>query len=105
MADMQSEAHVETPTPRRYIKRLCKHFAHKVEATYTEKHGRAEFPFGSCEMTAEPGVLILHAEAGDEAALERVQDVTARHLEAFAEGRESLAVTWEAVSTSSVPQR
>ena len=70
---MQSEARVATAAAQRYIKRLCKHFAHKVEATHTENHGRAEFPFGDCEMTAEmtaaPGVLILHAEADSEDAL------------------------------------
>ena len=99
---MQSEARLETAAPQRYIKRLCKHFAHKAEATHTENHGRVEFPFGDCEMTAEvtadPGVLILHAEADSEDTLRQVEEVVARHLKQFSRGRESLDVTWNPVS-------
>lgn len=36
MEAVKSETHIETREPQRYIKRLCKHFAHKIEATYAE---------------------------------------------------------------------
>lgn len=89
-----SEAHVRTETPARWVTRLCKHFAHKVPATFTADEGRIEFPMGVGTLTATAGVLTLRAEAEDAEALARVEDVLARHLVRFAEP-EALEIQWE----------
>ena len=73
-------AHIQTPNAARYIKRLCKHFAHKVDATYTEDSGFVTFPFGTCDMKATTDVLVLKIEAGGEAKLERTRVVLEKHL-------------------------
>ena len=93
MPTLTTEARVRTATPARYIKRLCKHFAHKVPATYTDDRGRADFPFGVCTMQAEDDVLVLKGEAGDEESLARVEGVVGTHLEGFAHD-EDLAIQW-----------
>ena len=93
MPTLTTEARVATTTPARYIKRLCKHFAHKVPATYTDDSGHANFPFGACTMQAEDGMLVLRGEATDEASLARVEGVVGTHLMGFARD-ESLTIEW-----------
>ena len=88
-----SEAQVATSTPARYVTRLCKHFAHRTAATFSEGEGRVEFPMGVATLTAEPGRLVLRAEAADEAALREVEGVIERHLVRFAT-EETLEVAW-----------
>ena len=83
---LSSEARVPTAVPRRYVGQLCKHFEHKLPVTVAEGHGRIEFPAGVCtlEATADAETLVLRVTASDEAALARLEEVVARHLERFA---------------------
>lgn len=90
-----SEARVPTATPGRYLAQLCKHFGHRLPATFDERHGRIEFPAGVCELdaAAEAGILAMRVTATDEAALVTLEDVVARHLKRFA-FREAPEVRW-----------
>lgn len=90
---MTSEARIPTPTAARYVTRLCKHFAHKVPATYDESGGRIEFPFGVATLTPDADALTIRTDADDAEALARLEDVIERHLVRFAEP-ETLAVEW-----------
>lgn len=94
-AMLSSEARVPTEVPRRYLAQLCKHFQHKLPVTFDESHGRIEFPAGQCELdaAASAGTLLLRVIASDEAALAKLEDVVARHLERFA-FREKPEVRW-----------
>ena len=89
----QSLARVATPKAERYLAQLCKHFAHRVPATFDDSSGEIAFEFGRCQMAATPEVLAMVAEAADSVALAQVQDVIGRHLERFA-FRDSLTVSW-----------
>lgn len=97
MTPFHSEARVGTPTPERYITRLCKHFAHKVPAPFEGGHGRIEFPAGTCTLDAEADHLVLRADAADADGLATVQDVVARHLERFA-APGTVDVTWSSAA-------
>ncbi|MBX6764852.1 MAG: DUF2218 domain-containing protein [Rubrobacteraceae bacterium] len=89
-----SEAHVTTEGAARYANRMCKHFSHRVEATWNEPDGQIEFPeLGICHMIARPDELVLRVEADDEAGLERLKEVVGTHLERFG-AREGLRVRW-----------
>jgi hypothetical protein len=94
-AMLSSEARVPTTVPRRYLAQLCKHFQHKLPVTLGDMHGRIEFPAGSCELdaAAQAGILVMRVTAGDEAALAKLEDVVARHLERFA-FREQPEIRW-----------
>ncbi len=81
---LSSEGRVPTAVPRRYLGQLCKHFEHKLPVTLAEDHGRIEFPAGVCTLDAEAETLVMRVTAGDDAALARLEDVVARHLERFA---------------------
>ena len=88
---------VSIAKPRRYLGQLCKHFEHKLPASYAENYetGRIEFSVGLCELEADEaqGVLTMRVRAANEADLNRLEDVVARHLVRFA-FRETLDLAW-----------
>ncbi|GAA4077675.1 DUF2218 domain-containing protein [Nonomuraea soli] len=84
---------VETERAARYLVQLCKHFAHKVPAEWTDEEGTARFDWGTCVMRASGGALHLEVSAPDEESLGRVRYVVTDHLERFGT-RDSLVVTW-----------
>ena len=93
-----SEARVSIASPRRYLGQLCKHFGHKMPATYADDYGsgRIEFPdLGICTLEADEasGLLVTRATAATEGDLARLEGVVGRHLERFA-FRDPVAVTW-----------
>jgi uncharacterized protein len=90
---LSSEARVPTAVPRRYLGQLCKHFEHKLPVTLSADRGRIEFPAGVGLLEAEAEALVMRATASDEAALARLEDVVARHLERFA-FRDKPEVRW-----------
>jgi len=93
---VHSESRITTASARRYLGQLCKHFQHKLLASYDEdfQHGRIEFSVGVCELDAtDPSLLVMRASAASDADLERLEDVVARHLERFA-FREPPQVSW-----------
>jgi len=96
---LSSVARVATAVPRRYLGQLCKHFEHRPTASVSlaEGHGRIEFPFGVCTLDADAEALIMRVTAADEAALARLEDVVARHLERFA-FRDKPEIVWTRVS-------
>jgi uncharacterized protein len=79
-----SEARVETDLAQRYMTLLCKHFAHRLAVSQSEAEGSIAFPSGTCRLAAEPGLLVLRAEAPDEDALGELEGTVARHLTRFA---------------------
>ena len=89
----RSIAEVETASANRYMVQMCKHFAHKIPAEYSEKAGSIKFEAGTCRLVAGDTALMLECEAADEERLDRVQNVVVKHLERFA-FRENLVFDW-----------
>lgn len=82
----------EKPTP--YMKQLCKHFGHKLDARFTEDDGEIVFEMGTCKLDAtRPDALVLHAISDDDAGLDGLQSVIGSHLERFGK-RDELSVGW-----------
>ena len=90
---ISSTAHVQTAEAARYMKQLCRHFAHRVPAVFDESEGTVTFEFGECQLQAGPAELLLRANAPDPASLERLEQVIGSHLERFAH-RDGLTVEW-----------
>lgn len=88
-----SHAEVATASASRYLQQLCKHFGHKVEASFDERAGTIRFSIGDCRLLAEGEALRLALAAPDGEALLQLQDVVGSHLLRFA-FRESLMVEW-----------
>ncbi|MGA9867071.1 MAG: DUF2218 domain-containing protein [Acetobacteraceae bacterium] len=83
---LSSVARMSTQVSRRYLGQFCKHFEHRptVSVSLADEHGRIAFPFGVCTLDAEAAALVMRVTAADEAALTKLEDVAARHLERFA---------------------
>lgn len=89
-----AQAIVETTKASRYLKALCNHFSRKVTAEYDDNHGTVMFGFGTCEMDAEDGRLVIHIHAENDENFARVKYVVSDHLARFS-GDERLQVEWD----------
>ena len=87
---------MRTPKAAGYCGQLCKHFAHKIPASYEGNAGRIELLARGVPADAEDDDA---DHDGRDGAIRRrwrsSQDVVARHLERFA-FREELAIEWTA---------
>jgi hypothetical protein len=88
-----TRAFIATERPQRYIKQLVSHFGNKVKTELTDQGGRLEFDFGTCDLKAISDGIELVGTADDEAQLETLKDIVARHLVRFGTNDE-LTVSW-----------
>ena len=89
-----STARVLTDRGERYRKQLASHFGAKIEVTQSPAGTVLAWGFGgTTTLTVEPDALVMLAAADDTETLDRVKDVTGRHLERFGE-KDGLVVTW-----------
>lgn len=92
---LTAHSRVETAKSSRFLQALCGHFSRKVPAEYDASRGVVSFPFGRCELRAEPDALLLRVEANDPASLDRAKEVVGGHLERFGV-KEGFQVRWDA---------
>ena len=90
---MQSSTDIATTSGQRYLAQLCKHFSHRLPASWDDEGGCIEFPFGTCNLKARPDALSVSVEAASHADLDRMEQVVLSHLQRFA-FREELAASW-----------
>lgn len=93
-AQIRSTAEVSTDKPVPYMRQLCKHFGHKVDASFGEDSGYIQFEYGRCELQAAEATLHLEVSAADAESRERMQHVIGSHLERFGR-RDGLSVAWQ----------
>lgn len=91
----RSIARVKTDKASGYLQQLCKHFAHKIPASFDAAQGQLTFPYGDCRLTAQPDMLVIEVETPDPAQILQLADVIERHLVRFA-FREELVLDWQA---------
>ncbi len=93
-AQIRSSAEVATDKPVPYMRQLCKHFGHKVDASFDDDSGYIQFEFGRCELHTSDGTLRLEVSAADAESHERMERVIGSHLERFGR-RDELSVSWD----------
>jgi uncharacterized protein len=94
VTEITTRAEVTTDKPVAYMRQLCKHFGHKVDASFGEDAGYIQFDFGRCSLHAANGVLALEVTAADQESHDRMERVIASHLERFGR-RDELSVAWQ----------
>jgi len=77
-------SYVATPTPARYISRLCRQFTHKLPVSFDEHHGRIEFAFGLSHLHADKTGLHITALSNNLQDLDKLKHLIAAHFERFA---------------------
>lgn len=91
----QATAEWRTEHGGKYLVQLCKHFAHKIEVSYSETHGECRFTCGTAILDADDGVLKILATAADEEQLAETESVIERHLARFAFRENLEALQWQ----------
>lgn len=91
-----TRAVVPTEKASRYLQQLCKHWAHKFEATtFDAERGHVPLPLGAVDLAADAAALtvtISVPEGGDAA---RAQQVVEDHLNRFAHREGELVFDWK----------
>ena len=91
---MRSIANVSTEKPVPYMRQLCKHFGHKIPASFNDHDGRIEFEPGVLTLDASAAeVLVLEVNGSTADDLDRLEHVVGGHLERFGK-RDELCVEW-----------
>lgn len=93
MPAQTSHAVVPTPHASRYLQQLCKHWAHKAQATFTPAAGRVVFETWQVELAATDETLSVTLTATEDADTGRLRQVVADHLQRFA-AKEALVFNW-----------
>lgn len=89
-----------TPNGGKYIRQLCKHFAHKIETGTREAEnggteGELHFEMGTAYMSADPQRLTVRFELENDDALAAAQHVIDGHLERFAFREDFKHMDWD----------
>jgi hypothetical protein len=92
---ISSRAVVRTDKPTPYLLQLAKHFRHKLEVTFDERHAVIPLAAGHAEVEAGRDALIITAYAQTAGGLARVEEVVGSHLERFGR-RDELRVAFTA---------
>ena len=103
---MQSAiAEVPTSHASKYLQQLCKHWQHNLSVAFTPEHGTVTFPKDArgadwaadalVTFDARPDTLSVRIDASNDAHLDAMQDVVARHLDRFAFREAPLAFDWQ----------
>lgn len=94
-SQLTSKAAVQTEKPVPYMRQLCKHFGHRLEADFGDTDGWILFDVGRCELDASASdTLKLTVSAATTDELERMRNVIGSHLERFGK-RDGLLVRWD----------
>jgi hypothetical protein len=108
-----AQAHVPTSRASRYLAQLCSHSSQMSRAashrprrhsdggaphaashtSQTGADGVIDFGWGRCTLHATSEALTLHAEAGDQQQLQRIQDGLTVRLERIGR-RDQLTLSW-----------
>lgn len=83
-----------TPNGSKYLQQLCKHFSHKIDASYTETEGTCHFDMGPAFLSADENALYVRFELTGPEQAGSARDVIDRHLARFAFSEDFQGMDW-----------
>lgn len=105
MTHPTSTARVPTASGSRYLRQLCKHWAHNLAVEFDEARGKVTFPRegrggtwageGVATFVAEPDTLVCTIVASEPGQLEGLKGAVQRHLDRFAFREAPLSFDWQ----------
>ena len=93
---MITEATVATPHGPAYTRRLCRHFEHKVPASFEGNKGQIEFAFGLCTIENDDEQMHIRIDVPDDNELDRAERVVGEHLLRMA-NKDDPVIRWQRV--------
>lgn len=97
---LESISALSTSSGQKYLVQMCKHFAHKIEVRYSDRHGDCRFARGVALMDADETGLRINVRAADEEGLMQTQSIIERHLVRFAFREKLTALDWRRQETT-----
>ncbi|SMC95078.1 DUF2218 domain-containing protein [Rhizobium sp. RU36D] len=94
---IRSVATWKTDHAPKYLVQLCKHFAHKIEVSYSEAQGECRFVCGTVRLEADEQGLRMEATSPDLDQLQQTESVIERHLVRFAFRENLEALAWQRI--------
>ncbi|WP_019339128.1 DUF2218 domain-containing protein [Stutzerimonas stutzeri] len=91
---LSSTVQIQTSDPSRLIRRLCKHWSHKFEVDFDDRHGHIVLGDTQCSLTAKENSLIATLQTADEEQLTRMETVVADHLQRMS-ADETFSFAWQ----------
>lgn len=84
-----------TANGAKYIKQLCRHFAHEIETECNETDGRLVFAMGTAYLSADDTRLTVRFELHNDDAFEAAQGVIDEHVGRFAFREGFTGMDWD----------
>ncbi len=84
----------ETPHASKYLQQLCKHFQHKVDASFDETSGTVALPYGTTTLAAAANTLTVEIALAAGATEKDAKYVIDSHLEKFAFRESFRSMQW-----------
>lgn len=85
-----------TPNGSKYLQQLCRHFAHKIDATCSETEGRCAFDLGVAHLNADDKGLTVRFDLQDPKHIDGAKGVIDSHLVRFAFRENFETMDWDA---------
>ena len=91
---LSSAVQIQTSDPSRLIRRLCKHWSHKFEVDFDDRHGHIALGETQCSLAAGEHSLTATLQTMDEEQLTRMEAVVADHLQRMS-ADETFKFVWQ----------
>jgi hypothetical protein len=93
---LEAKAALKTDSGSKYLVQLFKHFAHKIDVSYSDTHGECTFECGSTSLDADAEGLQISVRADNEENLALTKSVVESHLLRFAFREQIEKLEWQA---------
>ena len=91
---MQTQSIVKTQFGQSYMKRLCRHWGHKVSVELNENDALIQLPFGPCRILVDDTTMTLEIDVSSEWPVERAERMVGSHLVRMA-NKDDPEVIWQ----------
>lgn len=90
-----SVARVPTASASRYMQQLAKHWAHKMEVSFSAEEATIAFPSGArLDLRADAAALDLTLSVPEDGDTARMRQVAEEHIDRFAFREGALTYDW-----------
>lgn len=86
---------LKTEKASSYLQQLCKHFAHKVEVSFTPEAAHIAFGTGSVDMTAADDLLTVTLTLTEGEDFTGPKHMIDKHLAIFTHREGGVGLTWD----------
>lgn len=91
---IKSKTNITTENARPIMRRLCKHWSHKLEVKLEDKSSHIQLPMGVCEFFCDEQQLKVELSAQTTDEMAQLQKVVADHLVRMAH-KEEITINWQ----------